>query len=1075
MTRRGPKRELITASAGSGKTFQLTNRYIELLLLGEKPESIVALTFSRKAAGEFFDAILNKLASASCDPEKLNELNDCLGLSVPAASYREKLAELLGVMRKLTMGTLDSFFYSILSRFPLEHGLSGNLSMLNPGELDLEVGRVLTHLYGNADRGSTVGERLGVAFRKACLGSDDRRFSEWLAELAIYYRALRSLCDDAGRWGRAELIWNKGAPWMELPKDYTPTSDLLAARKTIAGNEFSDPPFSDDNLLKLEQALRLLENWSPKVASGYISQMFRRLMHALASWNPGEDVVLKVGVKEFAIGDELCLPLSRVFRFLLRNEFERRMQRTQGVFEILSLTESTYDALVRSRGALTFADVPLLLGSQDDPLAGMEMEFRLDGQFRHWLLDEFQDTSPAQWRVLENLIEEVIHDSDDARAFFCVGDVKQAIYGWRGGDSRLFELLRKNYADRLDESSLNESWRSGPDVLDAVNGVFGNLPSAEIVCSRWSEAWRNHEPSSATKGQKGHVAWWVGDDVEERKKALAALLRDVDPVNRGLTCAILTQKRNTAREVVDFLRSTMPDLPVENEVGANPGADNPFSTALLSLFKAAAFPRDSFSRGHLKMTPLGSLLAPSGGEEELNDALVRVLRQLHDEGFSGVARHWGSLALEQVDQENRSFAADRLRHFEEIAERFDLSGSRDVNAFVEFAKNSESSGGSSEKSIRVMTIHKSKGLTFDLVVLPELDGSSLFSLRRGPKDLGIQLYVRSNSLSGEVDWTLDWPSSLYAEADETLAGVIHEERGEACFENLCKLYVAMTRPRQGLYLFTAAPKKKSTSVNYLHLLNGTLGEPSVEMLEEVKEHFPSVDPKISLRHSSGVPAWFLEREPEKSGQDQVNQALFEDHDCPKSRFPRLPSLRPSGHHHASRKGETLFARRQDHAMQVGSEVHEIFQKIEWLEDKSAASEFFKDLPSETSDQAIFHVRRVLSTNETLQAFVLPGHNAEVWREKSFSIRQDGNLINGSFDRVVLLRDSKGDYSRAEIIDFKTDHDVRNQDELEHASQRHASQLEHYRVALACLTGIPRESISIFLLFTAVPTLRKLSA
>ena len=76
MTRRGPKRELITASAGSGKTFQLTNRYIELLLLGEKPESIVALTFSRKAAGEFFDAILNKLASASCDPEKLNECRE---------------------------------------------------------------------------------------------------------------------------------------------------------------------------------------------------------------------------------------------------------------------------------------------------------------------------------------------------------------------------------------------------------------------------------------------------------------------------------------------------------------------------------------------------------------------------------------------------------------------------------------------------------------------------------------------------------------------------------------------------------------------------------------------------------------------------------------------------------------------------------------------------------------------------------------------------------------------------------------------------------------------------------------
>ncbi len=95
-----PRRELITASAGSGKTFQLTDRYVGLLLGGEDPESIVALTFSRKAAGEFFDAILDKLARAASDEEERISLNKRLGTDVDAATYREKLSGLLGVMHK---------------------------------------------------------------------------------------------------------------------------------------------------------------------------------------------------------------------------------------------------------------------------------------------------------------------------------------------------------------------------------------------------------------------------------------------------------------------------------------------------------------------------------------------------------------------------------------------------------------------------------------------------------------------------------------------------------------------------------------------------------------------------------------------------------------------------------------------------------------------------------------------------------------------------------------------------------------------------------------------------------------
>ena len=274
------------------------------------------------------------------------------------------------------------------------------------------------------------------------------------------------------RWGGVDIIWKEGAPCRDLAEDYDPGEDLPACRELVAANDFCDPSYPDDGLAKLDEILEIFGQWRPGSTFDYPPILLKRLVAGLGSWRSGKEVEMKSGSHDYILREKFCESLSLVVQSILRHEFERRIRRTRGAYEILSATEAVYDEKVRSRGGLTFADFPLLLGGNDDPLARLEVEFRLDGQFRHWLLDEFQDTSPAQWRVLENLVEEAIHDPEDARAFFCVGDVKQAIYGWRGGDSRLFDMLRERYSGRLEESALNYSWRSGPDVLGVVNEVL---------------------------------------------------------------------------------------------------------------------------------------------------------------------------------------------------------------------------------------------------------------------------------------------------------------------------------------------------------------------------------------------------------------------------------------------------------------------------------------------------------------------------------------------------------------------------------------------------------------------------
>ena len=122
---------MILASAGSGKTYALTNRFVRLLALGAKPERIVALTFTRKAAGEFFDEILKKLAHAASEPNDAKKLAGEIGVpELGSDAFLKMLRAVVTSMPRLQLGTFDGFFARIARNFPLELGLSGEFEIL---------------------------------------------------------------------------------------------------------------------------------------------------------------------------------------------------------------------------------------------------------------------------------------------------------------------------------------------------------------------------------------------------------------------------------------------------------------------------------------------------------------------------------------------------------------------------------------------------------------------------------------------------------------------------------------------------------------------------------------------------------------------------------------------------------------------------------------------------------------------------------------------------------------------------------------------------------------------------------
>jgi len=175
---KAPGHVMILASAGSGKTYALTNRFVRLLAGGAAPERIVALTFTRKAAGEFFDEILRKLARAAADPTAAQELAreiDFPGLG--PTDFLRLLRTVIEAMPRLSLGTLDSFFARIVRSFPLELGLGGDFTLLEEAAARLERRRVLQRLFTAGGEPDAAQREFIEAFKRATFGAEEKQIS----------------------------------------------------------------------------------------------------------------------------------------------------------------------------------------------------------------------------------------------------------------------------------------------------------------------------------------------------------------------------------------------------------------------------------------------------------------------------------------------------------------------------------------------------------------------------------------------------------------------------------------------------------------------------------------------------------------------------------------------------------------------------------------------------------------------------------------------------------------------------------------------------------------------------------
>jgi ATP-dependent exoDNAse (exonuclease V) beta subunit len=1046
---KAPGHVMILASAGSGKTYALTNRYIALLAGGAAPERIVALTFTRKAAGEFFDEILKKLARAAGDAAEAVKLAREIGAPAEPEDFLRLLRAVVDAMPRLCLGTLDSFFTRVVRSFPLELGLGGEFALLESAAAQLERRRVLARLFSAAEGGPGAAQREFIeAFKRATFGAEEKRLTGKLdvfldAHAETYLDAPHAAC-----WGEARRIWPDGNVWLDAAE--TREAAAKALRAALPWETLGDKQRA-----RLEDFFAALPEWSPGAP---LPKPVEYLVgNAFKVWDGlrAGRAELMLERKKVSLSPAASAALVAVVAGIGGAELARRLAMTRGIFDVLHGYESVYHDAVRRGGRLTFADITRVLlpfalargaDAQDTGVRRREsgeeggrllIDWRLDAQFDHWLLDEFQDTSFAQWSVLRNLIDEAVQDAEGRRSFFYVGDVKQAIFAWREGDSRLFREIFDHYnaasPGAIEEQHLTKSFRSGPPVIAMVNRVLGDQAALRALlpteaAARWSREWRAH--TSAREKLGGYAELRHAEDEAGRFAETLKILREAEPQARGLTAAVLVQKNDTAARLADYLRREG-GLAAVAESDLHVATDNPLTCALLALLRAAAHPGDTFAQEHLRMTPLGEALRV----ENLStpDALTRrVLVGLHEEGFAGTIEKWlralgPSLAAED------EFSRTRGRQLVELAREFDEGGRRDVAEFLALAEAHTARDADAAGTVRVMTVHKAKGLGFDLVILPDLEGQSLAQRRDG-------LAVHKNA-EREVEWILDLPARVFREHDPVLAAHVAGEEADAAYEAMCKLYVAMTRAKRAMYVITTRSKETSSSNNFPKLLRETLGE----------------------QWSDGDARWFdaVARVGEELRVGSQDTGAEHDGLEPLAGAPgaaRLVARRPSGEKRSTVDGAVLFALTGAAGAEFGTTVHALLAEVGWggVEEAERLESEWRERGEDVAAREI--ALACVGAPGLAGVWARPDAGAEVWRERAFEVVLDGRWVTGVFDRVVIDRDATGVARGATVFDFKTD--------AAPDAARHAGQMGLYRRAAARLLGLPEEVVRSDLVFTA---------
>ncbi|MEX2526143.1 MAG: UvrD-helicase domain-containing protein [Gemmatimonadota bacterium] len=1100
-------RTLIRASAGSGKTFQLSNRYLGLIGEGVAPDSILATTFTRKAAGEILERVLKRVAEASLDAEAAQELGASIGTPLNPERAQEILLVLVAALHRLQVGTLDSFFIRMAGVFALELGLPPGWSIADEGQLQEFMGRALAKVVAEADP-----KALTELLRGLNQGAADRSVHYRLLGPHGFLRELVALSRELDPGARSPWHWDGGRAPLgpeEEPRLRAEALRLLEGMPlalTAAGAPNGHwVKARDGAVAALREGL-----WGEVVGKGLV-----------AAWLNGGDTFQRQ-----PIAPDVAAVLKAVADAAARVLGAEYAIRLHALGRLVDLFQGALRQVQEEERGFGFSDVTHVLaqgpaghaGDEESEARQLALYYRLDARVQHLLLDEFQDTSLPQWWALAPLAEEMLAGGTDGRSALVVADPKQSIYGWRGGEPRLLDGLEKRF--QLPTRELVKSWRSSPVVLDAVNRIFQGLDSTstlekaeselQSIASQWLRGFRPHE--AAHTDRPGYAELKVGPRGEEsgmvRGTFLAWTAQGIQKLQArhpNATVGVLTRTNATGRRLIHELR--MLGVEASDEGGSSVG-DSPAVAVFLAALHLADHPGDGVARYMVASSPLGSAVGltqlphpgadPAGrGVREARRFSQQTREDLLERGYGPVLSEWmGKLPAAPSPREAR-----RLKQLVELAFRFQGQSTlrtRDFLRFVETARVDDPT----QAPVRIMTVHRSKGLEFDVVVLPELGGSLIRDRAKAAypwRGQGSSSASSHGSNLPGVEGVLGRIQAFRPGVPKGLAPLFPDveearqvARQDSFRDSLSLLYVAVTRARHALHLWVESPGTDNDGTprevprqSHARILVETLGRVPAERdwgeAQEGAELFVSGDPlwweKVAEDGSGAPVAPFPRVDPPVRRTLSPPRVVTPQPGQPRRRL--LPRTSPSRLEGGSQVDLSwVLPLRSGRARARGLLIHAWCQEVEWLDAslpnggrpdpdhlRAVAARVVPQWGSQEVDDLLGHFLDRLDLPEvrTSLSRARYGSKVRLEREYPFLHLDEGVVVEGVVDRLVLTLGS-GVPIRAEILDFKSDALGAHPGEVENRIRHYTPQVTAYRRAVASRFRIPLDGVTGALLF-----------
>lgn len=1033
----------ISASAGTGKTFRLSNRFLDLLANGIANEEILATTFTRKAAGEILDRVLLRLAQAATSDKKRQELGSFLQVSsFSQADCLQLLTDCTRNLNRLRISTLDSFFMAIASSHSLELGLPSGWTIVDEvTDAALRAEAMRDALAQDAT--SSLVNLLHLLTKGETTRSVFREVQEVVGNL---YGLYLETTPEAWRM----LARSKGLEPRQLEE-----SILALESLPLPTGQF-------DKKRREEVDKARAGDWTDFIRTGLAS----KILHGETTFSrkeiPAELVALYQPLLDHA-KSELLNPI------VFQNE---------ATFTLLEKFDREYQRLKFEQQSLRFEDVTRLVAQSPALQQVEQLGFRLDGSVRHLLLDEFQDTSLSQWQVLRPFAKQVTSLTERA-SFFCVGDVKQAIYGWRGGLAQIFEALEGELG-QLTHEKLVKSFRSSPAVIETVNHVFAklhqhnNLDDHAATIVRWQERFSAHE--TALTELPGYACLrtlpevpedLVADDV--RDEYVAHYVEQLRQESPHAEIGILVKKNDTVRRMIFALRERGI---YASEEGGNPLIDSAAVSLVLSLLRLSDHPGDTAAWFHVAHSPLGvALEIREPYQTHTADRIASGLRsQLLAEGYGACLLRWAKSLAPACNQREMS----RLDQLVELAYSYQAQATLRADGFVAFVEQQKVSD-PTQAPVRVMNVHQSKGLEFDIVVLPELDKRLI---GQPP-----QFVVGRDSPVSPVTAVCRYVNQdLQSFLPKSFQNMFEQADAERLSEALCVLYVALTRAKHALHMLVEA--KPAASANCAKTSAGLLRAALCDNRQL---------PPDKLVYEVGDPRWFekvvTDKTAEKSAPAVEASPSFAIKLAAtgKQRQRGWQAVSPSQlEGGGARDAQEIFRAERSRGQQFGTLAHAWLAEVRWLSEGVPGDETLRRIAvREEGTQidllsAIAQYRRWLTLpglielldEERFRKLSSPlakdaqSLQIDVFNERTFALQHDEQLLTGSIDRLILWRRGK-EVVAAEVIDYKTDTlAAGDRQALAEKVDFYRPQLQAYRQAVAQLYRLTEKQIRLRLFFLA---------